>query len=300
MPQSSNNDTLDERRRCWLATIRSHQQANAATDITLVENSMSDPESSAPLLHPTSHPRPPHSAGHYTHHHQQQQQQQQQRPLRQRHEHDGSEAAALSHDHYHDYDHDESGDGDLPGGHQEQQGGRLRARVARWRRVGRRLLDSRRKHFLVMAVVTLDVAALLANVFIQLIACEMHQRREPWVLAVTDALETAGLVFSSLFMLELAACLFSFGFSFFGSWFHIFDSAVIVLSFAIDVTSRGLTESIGSLVVVLRLWRLAKISEEVVMGATERMELLEQHLDDLESENKHLRDLLVHASHPND
>ncbi len=36
------------------------------------------------------------------------------------------------------------------------------------------------------------------------------------------------------------------------------------------------------------------------MGATERMELLEEHIDDLESENKHLRDLLVHASHPND
>lgn len=87
----------------------------------------------------------------------------------------------------------------------------LAARLARCRRRGRRLLDSRHKHFLVMAVVALDVVALLANVFIRLIACEMHQRREPWVLAVTEGLELAGLFFSSLFMLELAACLFSFG-----------------------------------------------------------------------------------------
>ena len=55
------------------------------------------------------------------------------------------------------------------------------------------------------------------------------------------------------------------------------------------MSSQGLAESIGSLVVVLRLWRLAKISEEVVMGATERMEILEQQLDDLEKENKELR-----------
>lgn len=73
------------------------------------------------------------------------------------------------------------------------------------------------------------------------------------------------------------------------SSFHLFDSLVIVLSFIIDVTAQGLAESIGSLVVVLRLWRLAKISEEIMLGATERMEMLEQHLYDMENENKELR-----------
>lgn len=56
---------------------------------------------------------------------------------------------------------------------------------------------------------------------------------------------------------------------------------------------RGPAQSIGSLVIVLRLWRLAKISEEVVLGATERMEMLEQHIDDLEAENKHLRAMMA-------
>lgn len=76
---------------------------------------------------------------------------------------------------------------------------------------GRRLLDSRAKHYLVMGLVTLDVAALLLNVFIKLIACEMHQAKEPWVQRINDTLEIIGLVFSSLFVLELIACLFSFG-----------------------------------------------------------------------------------------
>ncbi|KAL6859636.1 hypothetical protein J3F83DRAFT_748450 [Trichoderma novae-zelandiae] len=157
------------------------------------------------------------------------------------------------------------------------------------RKSSRRFLESRSKHFVVMGVVALDVAALLANVFIQLIACEMHENDEPWVEQLTEGLEIAGLVFSSLFLLELFACLFAFGLSYLASWFHLFDSAVIIASFIIDVTSRGLTESIGSLIVVLRLWRLAKISEEVVLGATERMEVLGQQLDDLEAENSRLR-----------
>lgn len=69
-----------------------------------------------------------------------------------------------------------------------------------------------------------------------------------------------------------------------------------MLSFLIDVGLRGPAESIGSLLVVLRLWRLAKISEEVVLGAAERMEMLEHHIDDLETENKHLR-AVVAKSH---
>ncbi|GAB0142745.1 hypothetical protein EsHS_00003284 [Epichloe bromicola] len=67
---------------------------------------------------------------------------------------------------------------------------------------------------------------------------------------------------------------------------------VIVLSFAIDFASRGLIESIGSLVVVLRLWRLSKISEEVILGATERLELMEQQLMELEHENTALKQQL--------
>lgn len=85
--------------------------------------------------------------------------------------------------------------------------------------------------------------------------------------------------------------------SFLASWFHCFDAAVILVSFFIDVASRGLTESIGSLVVVLRLWRLAKISEEVVMGATERLEILEQQVVELEDENRALRQQLDAEPH---
>ncbi|KAK0389684.1 hypothetical protein NLU13_3257 [Sarocladium strictum] len=173
--------------------------------------------------------------------------------------------------------------------HHDDSSSSMEQQIQSYRAKGQQILSSRRKHFIVMSLVALDVAALLANIFIQLIACEMHQRDEPWVNVLIEYLEAVGLIISSLFIIELAACLFSFGPRYLSSWFHVFDSAIIVLSFAVDVASRGLTQSIGSLLIVLRLWRLAKISEELILGAKERMDLLEQQLHELENENSHLK-----------
>ena len=83
--------------------------------------------------------------------------------------------------------------------------------IRSYRAEGQRILSSRKKDFIIMGLVALDVVALLANVFIELIACEMHQRDEHWVQALLEGLEAIGLIISSLFMLELIACIFSFG-----------------------------------------------------------------------------------------
>ena len=64
-------------------------------------------------------------------------------------------------------------------------------------------------------------------------------------------------------------------------------------SFAIDVAARGLVEEIGSLVIVLRLWRLVKIVEEVSVGASEGMEELEARLVALERDKAELEARLV-------
>ncbi|PHH61932.1 hypothetical protein CDD81_7737 [Ophiocordyceps australis] len=175
---------------------------------------------------------------------------------------------------------------------------RVLRRARRCRSICQRLLMSRAKHFVIMTLVALDVATLLVNIFIQLIACKMHQNDEPWVLGVAHGLGTAGLIFSCLFLVELIVCLSAFGpRAYFASCFHIFDATIVVLSFFIDVGVTGLAANIGSLIIVLRLWRLAKLSEEVVLGATERMAMLEQQLEELESENKHLRLQLGMDSH---
>ena len=47
--------------------------------------------------------------------------------------------------------------------------------------------------------------------------------------------------------------------SYFKSKFHCFDAFVIVAGFIVDVCLKGILEEIGSIVVVLRLWRVFKV-----------------------------------------
>jgi voltage-gated hydrogen channel 1 len=77
--------------------------------------------------------------------------------------------------------------------------------------------------------------------------------------------------------------------SYFKSAFHCFDAAVIIAGFVIDIVLRGPHEEAGSLVVVLRLWRVFKIIEEFSTGANDEMEGLYEHIDKLKEENESMR-----------
>lgn len=97
-------------------------------------------------------------------------------------------------------------------------------------------------------------------------------------------------------MLELLASIWAFGLSYFRSKFHVFDALVILTSFVIDVLLRGILEEVASLVIVLRLWRVFKIIEELsgaaeeqMEGLVERVEGLEKEREGLERENRGLR-----------
>jgi hypothetical protein len=97
-------------------------------------------------------------------------------------------------------------------------------------------------------------------------------------------------------------------FSYFHSWFHWLDATVITAAFVIDVLLKGVLEEVGSLVVVLRLWRVFKVRdnntrelymqrcthhsqiiEELSAGADEQMEPLRERCHELEKENGELR-----------
>jgi voltage-gated hydrogen channel 1 len=146
-------------------------------------------------------------------------------------------------------------------------------------------LETRAKHYVVLALVSLDVAVLLADVFVALIACDLDSRDAPWAARTQEGTKIAGLVFSCLFLAELLLAVWASGpRDFFGSWFRCFDAAVIVVSFVVDIVAHGVAGEIASLVVVLRLTRLLKIVEEVSAGAGERVEQLEGQVAGLEGE----------------
>jgi voltage-gated hydrogen channel 1 len=57
----------------------------------------------------------------------------------------------------------------------------------------------------------------------------------------------------------------------------------------VDVLLRGVIEEVASLVVILRLWRVVKIIEELSVGAQEQMEDLVEKVTDLQRENEELK-----------
>ena len=56
-----------------------------------------------------------------------------------------------------------------------------------------------------------------------------------------------------------------------------------------DVLLRGVIEEVASLVVILRLWRVVKIIEELSVGAQEQMEDLIEQVTGLQRENEELK-----------
>ncbi|PYI01591.1 hypothetical protein BO78DRAFT_473235 [Aspergillus sclerotiicarbonarius CBS 121057] len=175
------------------------------------------------------------------------------------------------------------------------QGSLSESLIARYRRSARNFLSSRFGHYLILFLVSVDVACVFADFLIELHVCELEKRysQVPAVWGeAQEGLEIVGLVFSCLFMVELMVAVSSFGTSYFSSKFHIFDSIVIVVAFAIDFALRGLVEELGSLVVVLRLWRVFKIIEELESASADSMEEYEREIDRLREENEYLRERL--------
>ncbi|KAJ5619204.1 hypothetical protein N7510_003188 [Penicillium lagena] len=164
--------------------------------------------------------------------------------------------------------------------------------IPRWRRSARNFLAGRWGHFLVLGLVTVDVCCTFTDFLIQLHVCELKHRYarvdRGWGIA-EDVLSIASLVISCLFMVELLISVFSFGKGYFSSKFHIFDSLVIIVAFIIEVFLQGLVEEVGSLVIILRLWRVFQIIEELQSANEDTLEEYENDIEQLRQENNLLR-----------
>ncbi|KAI4727972.1 hypothetical protein E4T49_04146 [Aureobasidium sp. EXF-10728] len=160
------------------------------------------------------------------------------------------------------------------------------------RRNTRRYLNSKFGHYAVLLLVSLDCTCIFSEFVIQILSCE-GRISEPRARIAEEAIGIIGLIFSCLFMLELLASIWAFGLHFFRSKFRCFDATVIVASFILDVLLRGILEEVASLVIILRLWRVFKIMEELSVGAQEQTEALREQIERLEQEKSQMEVELV-------
>ncbi|KAF2142330.1 uncharacterized protein K452DRAFT_248962 [Aplosporella prunicola CBS 121167] len=169
--------------------------------------------------------------------------------------------------------------------------GHADASITQSRRKTQHFLTSKFGHYAILSLVVLDVSCIIADFVIELFTCEKKGPNSRWNEAL-DALGWVSLVFSCLFMIELLAAIWAFGLQYFNSKFHVFDALVITASFVLDVVLHGTLEEVASLVILLRLWRVFKIIEELSVGAQEKTEGLEAKVKELEKENEELKEEL--------
>lgn len=67
---------------------------------------------------------------------------------------------------------------------------------------------------------------------------------------------------------------------------------MILVAFVIEITLHGMEEEFGSLVVVLRLWRVFQIIEELRSASEDTMEEYEDEIKRLRQENASLKQRL--------
>lgn len=149
-------------------------------------------------------------------------------------------------------------------------------------------LASRPGHYCVLALVFLDIASIFAALVVGRFACEGRSGLKPSTRA-EHALDIVALIFSCLFVVELGARVLVSGWAYFQSWFDCLDAVVIVLGFAVGVVLEDVLGEIASLVVMLRLLRVFRITEEVDASAEEGMEGLRGQIAFLFRENESLR-----------
>ena len=90
-------------------------------------------------------------------------------------------------------------------------------------------------------------------------------------------------------MLMLMLILMLMEYRYFRSKFHCFDATTIVVSFLVDALTHGPIEEAGSLLIILRLFRVFKIVEESSTVSVEEIEGYEEKIEQLEKENSNLQ-----------
>ncbi|KAF6765108.1 hypothetical protein DFP72DRAFT_870129 [Ephemerocybe angulata] len=155
-------------------------------------------------------------------------------------------------------------------------------------------LQSLRVHQLIIALIFIDATLVIIDLGYSAVRPDCHAPGEkPETPLWLEVLSHISLAITSLFLVEIPLTIWSLGVWWywpFGSithaWLHLFDAAVIIATFVLEVVLRGKESEAASLLVILRLWRIIKLVTGVTVGAgeldEERAEELERNKEELE------------------
>lgn len=146
----------------------------------------------------------------------------------------------------------------------------------------RRLYSSNGFQITVVCLVILDAFFVLAELLIDLSIIKLeHGHIAPQVFHYLS------LALLTFFMMELAGKIFAYRLEFFMHKFEIFDGIVVVVSFVLDIVfifNEDASDGMG-LLILLRLWRVARIINGILVSVKTRAD---QKVHKLKESNDHL------------
>uniref|UniRef100_A0A8C5N420 Voltage-gated hydrogen channel 1 n=1 Tax=Leptobrachium leishanense TaxID=445787 RepID=A0A8C5N420_9ANUR len=131
------------------------------------------------------------------------------------------------------------------------------------------LLSSHKFQITVVCLVILDALFVLIEVLLDL---ELLEEKVDHI--VPEIFHYLSISVLSIFLVEIVAKLYAFRLEFFHHKFEVFDAVIVIISFIIDIIyiSREDIFSAVGLLILLRLWRVARIVNGVILSVKSRAE----------------------------
>lgn len=190
--------------------------------------------------------------------------------------------------------------------HAEQDTGTLDS----WHSKLGEILEAQLFHKVVIALITIDAACVLADLGYTLLSTSNCTPTGPEGPQWLEVLAHISLVITTFFLVEIPLALWAFGLQYYNplgqvthASLHLFDAAIIITTFVLEITLKGKERELGALLIVLRLWRLVKLVGGITVGAGEiseendhvlldtrrQLESLKSELEIVSRENRELR-----------
>ncbi|XP_064210268.1 voltage-gated hydrogen channel 1-like [Anguilla rostrata] len=131
----------------------------------------------------------------------------------------------------------------------------------------RRLFSHDRFQIFVVCLVILDVVFVLCELLLDLSIIKADDRH-----IAPQVFHYLSLSLLTFFMVELAAKLFAYRLEFFKHKFEVFDGVVVIVSFVLDIVYASHEDAFNAtgLLILLRLWRVARIINGLLVSVKNR------------------------------
>uniref|UniRef100_A0A1A7YD50 Voltage-gated hydrogen channel 1 n=1 Tax=Iconisemion striatum TaxID=60296 RepID=A0A1A7YD50_9TELE len=173
----------------------------------------------------------------------------------------------------------------------------------------KKLYSSDRFQVVVVCLVILDAFFVLAELLIDLAVIKLEHGhvapRVRWcptqrnLCDVASVFHYLSLALLTFFMVELAGKIFAFRLEFLHHKFEVFDGLVVVISFVLDIVFIFHEDAFNgiNLLILLRLWRVARLLNGIVVSVKTRAD---HKLHKLKERNDHLVERTTELQRQND